>query len=110
MILFLKCDHIQLPKLYILKKYREIDMDFTIIGSSLKQKIRAISVQFSTLEAVIFRIFIYMLHGNIASVSFFQNLGNFKTTSIKILVLVLQKLLLLASSFLDRFINKIATI
>ena len=106
MILFLKCDHIQLPELYILTKYRKIDMDFTIFGSSLKQKISGDSVQFSTLRSVIFRIFIYKLQGNITSVSLFQNLGNFKTTSIIILVLVLQKRFLLASSFLDRFIKK----
>ena len=40
--LFLKCDHIQLPELYILTKYREIDMDFTIFGSSPKNFVKIV--------------------------------------------------------------------
>ena len=51
--------------------------------------------------STIYRIFIYVLHDNIASVVLFQNLGNLKTNTIKIPVLVLQKLLLLDSTFLD---------
>ena len=58
-------------------KYREIDMDFTIFGSSPKYKIGSLFVNFSTLKSVIFQIFIYMyvLFENIASVLSFQNLG-----------------------------------
>ena len=110
MILFLKCDHIQLLELYILTKYRKIDMDFTIFSSSAKHKIRALIVNFSTLKSVIFRIFINVLHKNIASLLLFQNIGNKKTIRIKILFLVLQKLSLLCSSFLGCFIRKIAII
>ena len=51
----------------------------------------------------IYRIFIYVLDDNIASVVLFQNLGNLKTNTTKILVLVLQKLSMLDSSFLDSF-------
>ena len=85
-------------------------MDFTIFGSCLIKKIGAIFVHFSTLMSAIYRIFIYVLDDNIASVVLFQNLGNLKTNTTKILVLVLQKLSLLDSSFLDCFIRKIATI
>ena len=60
--------------------------------------------------SAIYRIFIYVLDDNIASVVLFQNLGNLKTNTTKIPVLVLQKLSLLDSSFLDCFIRKIATI
>ena len=76
MILFLKCGHIQLPELYILTKYRKIDMDFTIFGNSVKYKIGALIVNFSTLKSVIFRIFLNVSHENIASVLLFQNIGS----------------------------------
>ena len=107
MVLFWKCDNIQLSEKYVLAKYREIDMDFTIFGSCLIKKIGAIFVQFSTLMSAICRIFIYILDDNIASVELFQNLGNLKTNTTKISVLVLQKLSLLDSSFLDCFIRNI---
>ena len=100
-ILFLKWDHIQLPELYILKKYRKIDMDFTIFGNSAKYKIGALIINFSTLKSIIFCIFINVSHQNIASVFLFQNIGNKKTIIIKLLVLVLQKLSLLAGFFLS---------
>ena len=62
-------------------------------------------------NAVIFRIFIYVLQGNIASVLFFcRNLGNWKIIKIKILVLVLQKLILFDSFWLSCFIREFATI
>ena len=76
MILFLKCDHIQFLELYILTKYRKIDMGFTIFGNSVKYKIGALIVNFSTLKSVIFRIFINVSHENIAPVLLFQNIGN----------------------------------
>ena len=79
-------------------------MDFTIFGSCLIKKIGAILVHFSTLMSAIYRIFIYVLLDNIASVVLFQNLGNLKTNTAKIPVLVLQKLSLMDSSFLYRFI------
>ena len=63
-----------------------------------------------TLISALYRIFIYVLLDNIASVVLFQNLGNLKTNTAKIPVLVLQKLSLLDSSFHYRFIRKIATI
>ena len=85
-------------------------MDFTIFGSCLIKKNRANFVHFSTLMSAIYRIFIYVLDDNIASVVLFQNLGNLKTNTTKIPVLVLQKLSLLDSSFHDCFIRKIATI
>ena len=81
-------------------------MDFTIFGSCLINKSWAIFVHFSTLMSAIYRIFIYVLHDNITSVVLFQNLGNLKTNTIKISVLVLQKLLLLDSSFLDCLFEK----
>ena len=56
--------------------------------------------------SAMYRIFIYVLDDNIASVVLFQSLGNLKTNKTKISVLVLQKLSLLNSSFLDNFINK----
>ena len=56
--------------------------------------------------SVIRCIFIHVLDDNIASVVLFQNLGNLKTDTTKIPVLVLQKLSLLDSSFLDCFIRK----
>ena len=83
-------------------------MDFTIFGSCLIKKIGVIFV--STLMSAIYRIFIYVLDDNIASVVLFQNLSILKTNTTKIPVLVLQKLSLLNSSYLDRFIRKIATI
>ena len=70
-------------------------MDFTIFGSCLINKIRAIFVHFSTLMSAIYGIFIYVLDDNIASVVLFQNLGNLKTNTTKMPVLVLQKLSLL---------------
>ena len=91
-------------------KYREIDMDFTLFGSCLIKKFGAIFVNFSTLMSAIYRILIYVLDDNIASVVLFQNLGNLKTNTTKIPVLVLYKLSLLHSFFLDCFIRKIATI
>ena len=87
-------------------KYREVDMDFTIFGSCLIKKIGAIFAHFSTLMSAIYRIFIYLLDDNIASVVLFQFSGNLKTNTTKIPVLVLQKLSLLDSSFLDCFIRK----
>ena len=66
-------------------------MDFTLFGSCLIKKIGAIFVHFSTLMSVIYRIFIYVLDDNIASAVLFQNLGNSKTNTTKIPVLVLQK-------------------
>ena len=87
-------------------------MDFTIFGSCLIKKIEAIFVHVSTLLSALYRIriFIYVIDDNIASVVLFQNLGNLKTKTTKIPVLVLQKLSLLDSSFLDCFIRKIAII
>ena len=85
-------------------------MDFTIFGSCLITKLGATFVHFSTLMSVIYRIFIYVLDGNIASVVLYQNSGDLKTNTTKIPVLVLQKLSLLDSSFLDCFIKKRATI
>ena len=85
-------------------------MDFTIFGSCLIKKIGAIFAHFSTLMSAIYRIFIYVFDDNIACVVLFQNLGNLKTNTTKILVLVLQKPSLLHSSFLGCFIRKIATI
>ena len=85
-------------------------MDFTIFGSCLIKKIEAISVHFSSFMLSIYRIFINVLDDNIPTVVLFQNLGNLKTNTTKIPVLVLQKLSLLDSSFLDCFILKIATI
>ena len=70
-------------------KYREIDMDFTIFGSCLIKKIGAMFVLFSTLTSVVL----------------FQNLGNLKSNTSKILVLVLQKLSLFDSSFSDSLFN-----
>ena len=110
MVLFWKCDHNQLSEKYVLTKYREIDMDFTIFGSCLIENIGAIFAYFSTLMSAIYRVFIYVLDDNIAYVVLFQNLGNLKTNTTKIPVLVLQKLSLLDSNFLDCFIRKIATI
>ena len=81
-------------------------MDFTIFGSCLIEKIGAIFAHFSTLMTAKYRIFIYVLDDNIAYVVLFQNLGNLKTNITKIPVLVLQKLSLLDSSFLDCFIRK----
>ena len=81
-------------------------MDFTAFRSCLIKKIGAIFVHFSTLRSVIFHILIYVLDDNIASVLLFQNLGNLKTNTTKILVLVLQKLQLFDSSFLGCFIWK----
>ena len=49
-------------------------MDFTIFGSCLILKNGAIFVHFSTLISAIYRVFIYVLDGNIASVVLFQNL------------------------------------
>ena len=83
MILFFKCDYIQLPELYILTKYRKIDLDFTIFGNSAKYEIGALIVNFSTLKPVIFRIFINVLHENIASVLLFQNIDNKKLSQLK---------------------------
>ena len=60
--------------------------------------------------SAIYRIFFYVLDGNIAYVVLFQNLGNLKTNTTKIPVIVLQKLSLLDSSFFDSFVRKIATI
>ena len=85
-------------------------MDFTIFGNCLIKKIGAIFVQFSTPMSAIYRIFIYVIDDNIPSVVLFQNLGNLKTKTTKIPVLVLQNLSLWDSSFLDCFIRKIATI
>ena len=85
-------------------------MDFTLFGSCLIKKIGAIFVHFSTLMFAIYRIFISVSYDNIASIVLFQNLGNLKTNTTKISVLVLQNLTLLDSSFLDCFIRKIATI
>ena len=85
-------------------------MDFTIFGSCLIKKIGAIFVHFSTLMSTIYCIFNYVLDDDIARAVLFQNLGNLKTNTTKISVLVLQKLSLLESSFLDCFIRKIATI
>ena len=51
-------------------------MDFTIFRSCLIKKIRAIFVYFSFLMSAIYRIFIYVLDDNIATVVLFQNLGN----------------------------------
>ena len=85
-------------------------MDFTIFGSSLIKKIRVIFLHFSTLMSAIYRIFIYVSDDDITSVVLFQNLGNLKTNTTKISVLVLQKLSLLDSSFLDCFLHKITTI
>ena len=51
-------------------------MDLTIFGSCLILKIGAFFVHFSTLMSAIYRIFIYVLDDNIASVVLFQNLGN----------------------------------
>ena len=81
-------------------------MDFTLFGSCLIKKIGVIFVHFSTLMSTIYGIFIYVLDDNIASVVLCQNLGNLKTNATKIPVLVLQKLSLLDSSFLDCFIQK----
>ena len=91
-------------------KYREIDMDFTLFGSCPIKKNGAIFVHFSTLRSVIFRILIYVLEDNSASVFLFKILGNLKTNTTKILVLVLQILSLLDSSFLGCFIREKATI
>ena len=85
-------------------------MDFTIFSSCLIKEIGAIFVHFSTLMSTIYRIFIYVLDDNIVSVVLFQNLGNLKTNTTKIPVIVLQKLSLLDNSFLDSFIRKIAAI
>ena len=85
-------------------------MDFTIFGCCLIKTNWSDFRQFSTLMSAIYRIFIYVLLDNIASVVLFKNLGNLKTNTAKIPVLVLQKLSLLDSSFLGRFIRKIATI
>ena len=68
-------------------------MDFTIFGTCLIKKIGSIFVHFSTLMSTIYRIFIYVLDDNIASVVLFENLGNLETNTTKIPVLVLQKLL-----------------
>ena len=65
---------------------------------------------YRTKTVYIYRIFIYVLDDNIESVVSFQNLGNLKTNTTKMPVLVLQKLSLLDSSFLGCFIRKIATI
>ena len=81
-------------------------MDFTIFCCCLIKKIGAIFVHFSTLMPTIYRIFIYVLDDNIAFVVLFQNLDNLKTNTTEIPVLVLQKLSLLDSSFLDYFIQK----
>ena len=64
-------------------------MDFTIFGSCLIKKIGVISPHFSALMSAIYRIFIYVLDDNIASVVLFQNLDNLKTNTTKIPVLVL---------------------
>ena len=85
-------------------------MDFTIFGSCLIKKIGPIFVLFSTLMSAIYRIFIYVLDDNIASVLLFQNLGSLKTITTKIPVLLLKKLSLLDSSSLGCFIREIATI
>ena len=68
-------------------------MDFNIFGSYLIKKNGAIFVHFSTLVSVIYRNFIYVLDDNIAYryVVLLQNLGNSKTNTNKIPVLVLQK-------------------
>ena len=63
-------------------------MDFTIFGSCLILKIGAIFVRFSTLMSALYRISIDVLDDNIASVVMFQNLGNLKTNTTKIPVLV----------------------
>ena len=65
-------------------------MDFTIFGNCLIKKIGAIFVQFSTLMSAIYRIFIYVLDDNIASLVLFQNLGKLKTNTTKISVLLLK--------------------
>ena len=85
-------------------------MDFTIFGSCLIKKIGAIFVHFSTLMAAIYRIFIHVPDDNIASIVLFQNVGNLKTNTTKIPVLMLKNLSLLDSFFLDCFIRKISTI
>ena len=88
-----KCDHIQVPVLYVLTKYIEIDMGFTmhVFYSSPKYKIWALFGHF--FKSVIFRMFINVLQKNktnhpissnsppsakknIASVLLLQNLGN----------------------------------
>ena len=96
------------PYSALLTKYKENDMDFTIFGSYLIVKIGAIFVYFSTLtcRSIMFRIFSYALDDNITSVLLFQNLGNLKTNTSKILVLVLQKLSLLDSSFLGCILSR----
>ena len=58
-------------------------MDFTICDSCLIKKLE-IFVHFSTLMSAIYRIFIYVLDDNIASVVLFQNLGILKTSTTKI--------------------------
>ena len=58
--------------------------------------------------SAIYRIFIYLLDDNIASVVLFQDFLKTKTT--KIPVFVLQKLSLLDFSFLECFIRKLGTI
>ena len=75
----------------------------TIFSSCLIKKIGAIFVHFQH-SCPIYCNFIYVLDDNIASVVLFQNLGNLKTNTTKIPVLVLHKLSLLDSSFLDCFI------
>ena len=66
-------------------------MDFTIFGSCLIKELGAIFVHFSALMSAKYRIFIFVLDGNIASVVLFQNLGNLKSNTTKIPVLLLQK-------------------
>ena len=56
--------------------------------------------------SAIYHIFIYVLDDNMASVVLFQNLGNLKTNTTEVPVIVLQKLSLLDSSFLDCFIRQ----
>ena len=67
---------------------------------------KAAVVHFSTPRTVIFHIFIYVLHDNIASVLLLRNLGNVKSFTIETLVLVLQNLLLIESFFPGRFIQE----
>ena len=51
-------------------------MDFTKFGNSVKYKIVALIVNFSTLVSVLFRIFINVSRENTSSVLLFQKIGN----------------------------------
>ena len=53
-------------------------MDFTIFGRCLIKKIGAIFVHFPTLMSAIYRIFIYVLDDNIASVVLFQKFRQYE--------------------------------